>query len=704
MRLACDTGGTFTDLLVEDEDRGLSMFKVATTPNDPVQGVLDAIALAAKAQGQDIEAFLNKVEMLIHGTTHAINAIVTGNTAKTAFLTTEWHPDILVLREAGRQEPFNFKVPYPRPYIPRSLTFELKERIASDGKVSHVLDEDHVVSVLETLKKRRVQAVAVCLLWSVANPAHELRVGELIEEHLPGVPYTLSHLLNPSIREYRRGSSTAIDASLKPLMGRYLGGLQKRLKGAGFKGRLLVLTSQGGMIDAADLAQMPIHAINSGPSMAPLAGKFYTQGETKSPTVIVADTGGTTYDVSLVNSGEIPVTRDMWIGEPQRGHLTGFPSVDVKSIGAGGGSIASVDKGGLLSVGPQSAGADPGPACFGKGGTDATLTDACVVAGIIDPDFFLGGAFKLSRDNAEAAIQQNVAEPLGVSAEEASWSVIELATENMVQAIGDITIHQGIDPSRAVLVGGGGAAGLNSVWIARRLGCRRVIIPDTGPALSAAGALISDLASDFQATHHTVSDSFDFGGVTKVLNGLVQKAEEFQAESGQNAISHSVKASAEVRYSNQIWEIEVPLANGKITDEADLDAFKEAFHARHEELFAYRDQSSDIEFVTWIVRTRSALSASNLGAVTYSKADHPPASHRRVYFGPDGWIDTPVITSNDMKTGEVISGPVIVETPFTIVTLDPHSSVELLEDRSLALTPFGSDADLVSASKEAANA
>lgn len=695
MRLACDTGGTFTDLLVESDDGSLSMFKAATTPSDPVQGVLDAVARAAEARSMEVSDFLGKAEMLIHGTTHAINAILTGNTARTAFLTTEGHPDILVLREAGRQEPFNFKVPYPQPYIPRSLTFEISERISYDGQVVKAFDEARAVSVLKRLAEEGVQAVAVCLLWSVANPAHELRLAELIEQHLPGVPYTLSHRLNPSIREYRRGSSTAIDASLKPLMGRYLGKLQDRLEAAGFAGRLLVLTSQGGMMDAAELAETPIHAINSGPSMAPLAGKFYTETEAEAPTVIVADTGGTTYDVSLVNSGEIPVTRDMWIGEPYRGHLTGFPSVDVKSIGAGGGSIASVDSGGLLSVGPKSAGAEPGPACFGKGGVEATLTDACVVTGFVDPDFFLGGSFKLSRELARKAIQDNVAGPLNISVEEASWSIIELATENMVQAIGDITINQGIDPAKAILIGGGGAAGLNSVWIARRLGCRRVIIPDTGPALSAAGALISDLAADFQATFHAVSSKFDYEGVRAVIAGLMEKVEQFKLSSGRNAISHSVKFAAEARYSNQVWEIEVPLATDGISDPADLEAFMQAFHARHEELFAYSDKSSDVEFVTWIVRTRSALRSSRIGMLAGDRSEHPPLVERQVYFGPHGWLDARVIASQDMKCSETMTGPLIVETPFTTVTLDPEASVTLLENGSLAINP-----DLTAASQK----
>jgi len=405
MRFACDTGGTFTDLIVEDDRGGLHMYKAATTPDDPVKGVLDALTLAAADMDLSLGDLLARADMLIHGTTHAINAIITGNTAETAFLTTAGHPDILVLREGGRIEPFNFVAAYPQPYVPRALTFEVPERINSAGAVHTPLDEAAVIAIAGELKARAVEAVAVCFLWSISNPAHELRVGALLDEHLPGVPYTLSHQLNPALREYRRASSTAIDASLKPLMGRYLGGLTERLAEAGFGGRTLVLTSQGGMLDAHDLARKPIHAINSGPSMAPIAGRHYAGLDSDAPNVIIADTGGTTYDVSLVRQGRIPLTKETWIGQPFRGHMTGFPSIDIRSVGAGGGSIAWVDAGGLLHVGPQSAGAVPGPVCYATGGSEPTLTDACLVLGYVDPDYFLGGTMKLDVGAAARAIE-----------------------------------------------------------------------------------------------------------------------------------------------------------------------------------------------------------------------------------------------------------------------------------------------------------
>ena len=392
MRLAVDTGGTFTDLLVEDETGDLAMFKAPTTPHDPIEGVMASLDNAARARGLSRRQLLANGDLFIHGTTHAINAIVTGNTARTAFLTTAGHPDILVFREGGRNDVFNFTVPYPEPYVPRALTFEVPERVMADGSVRTALDENAVVAIAARLREAKIEAVAVCLLWSIVNPAHETRVGELLAEHLPGVPVTLSHRVNPSLREYRRASSACIDASLKPLMSRYVGGMTERLREEGFAGRVLMVTSQGGVMDADDVAEAPVHLINSGPAMAPVAGWRYAASDRQVDTVVVADTGGTTFDVSVVRRGRIPRTRETWIGQAFRGHMTGLPSIDVKSVGAGGGSIASVDAAGLFTVGPRSAGAVPGPACYGRGGTDATVTDAALVLGYLDPDFFLAGA------------------------------------------------------------------------------------------------------------------------------------------------------------------------------------------------------------------------------------------------------------------------------------------------------------------------
>jgi N-methylhydantoinase A len=395
----------------------------------------------------------------------------------------------------------------------------------------------------------------------------------------------------------------------------------------------------------------------------------------------VADTGGTTYDVSLVRDGRIPWTHETWIGTPHVGHMTGFPSVDVRSIGAGGGSIAAVDSGGLLTVGPRSAGAMPGPVCYGKGGTEPTVTDCALVLGHLDPTHFLG-------------------KPLGLATEEAAASVIAVATENMVQAILDITVNQGIDPASAVLIAGGGAAGLNSTMIGRRLGCPSVLVPSLGAALSAAGALMSELTQLYRATRFVTTESFDFTAANEVLEQLQERGRRFieSAGLGEGRIERAVEA----RYANQVWEIEVPLSMDRFTGEGDLARFVGAFHATHEAIFATRDQQSPVEIVGWTVRASCRLSGRSTFDLARGdlargdlargdlarggRADDLPAA-RRAYFGGTGFVDAPLHDFERLTVGHSIDGPAIVESPFTTIVVDPGARARKLASDSLLIEP-----------------
>jgi N-methylhydantoinase A len=687
LRFAVDTGGTFTDLMVSDHEGALSMHKAPTVPADPIAGVIDCLKVAADAAGQSLRDYLRNGDVLVHGTTHAINAIVTGTTARTAFLTTAGHPDVLVLREGGRMEPFNFTIPYPEPYVPRALTFEVPERIAVDGSVKTPLDEIAVLDTLEKLRELEVEAVAVALLWSVVNPAHEIAIGKMIEEHLPGIPYTLSHRINPSIREFRRASSTCIDASLKPVMGAYMGGLDRRLREAGFEGRVLVVTSQGGVMDAATVARAPVHLINSGPSMAPVAAKAYTRAA-EHETLIVGDTGGTTFDVSLVRKGRIPHTRETWLGQPYRSHMTGMSSVDVKSIGAGGGSIAGVGAGGLLHVGPKSAGAAPGPVCYGRGGKQPTVTDAAVALGFIDDHFFLGGKMSLDKSAAVEAIRQFVAEPLGCSVDAAAAAIMELATEHMVQAIMDITVNQGIDPRNAIFVAGGGAAGLNCVAIGRRLGCKKIVVTETGAALAASGALISDLSAQFQAMHHTRTDRFDTAGVNSVLERLKQQCNAFAAGPGEGATAVSISWSTEARYADQAWEIEVPLRAEQFNDENIVDAFVDDFHQMHQDIFAVSDPRAQIETVTWNAEVHCRIGDGEPGRLPLD-ARSPILGSRPVRFVGTDWLEAQIYRLESVGKQMQIAGPAIVESDFTSIVIDPGATAWRDEYGNLVIDVLG---------------
>ncbi len=683
VRLACDVGGSFTDLVVAD-GAALRLAKAPTTPADPAAGVLAAVASAAADMGITAGELLARASSFTHATTLPINAILTGRTARTAFLTTQGHRDILLLREGGRLNPYDNRQAFPRPYVPRALTFEVPERIGAAGEVVLPLDGDAVRRIAAQLAAADVQAVAVCLLWSIANPAHEQRVGEILAERLPGVAVTLSHRLNPIVREYRRASSACIDASLKPLMGRYLGGLEARLRAAGFGGALLVVTSQGGVMAAADVAAAPIHAVNSGPSMAPVAGLACIAADAPGTgtgaivaDAIVADAGGTSYDVSLVRGGRVPWTSESWIGPRFSGHMTGFPAVDVKSIGAGGGSIAWLDAGGLLRVGPQSAGADPGPACYGRGGTEPTATDCALVLGYLAAGHFLGGRLKLDPDAARAAVAR-IATPLGLSIEATAAAVFEVLTEEMVGAIEDITVHQGIDPARAVLVAGGGASGFNAVAIARRLGCRAALFPQTGAVLSAAGASVSDLVFTDGRIHYLRSDAPDTGGVVAVLQSLAASLRAFAEASG--SARHTTEWWVEARYPQQTWEIEVPLAGPEWRGDADLRQLIAAFHAAHRALYAVSDPESPIEILAW--RARVSCSQGAAQDMRVSAAEGSADGARRAYLAAAGWADVPV-RAPDRLGGSPLPGPAILETPFTTIVIPPGATARRLASGSV---------------------
>jgi N-methylhydantoinase A len=382
--VSIDIGGTFTDCVVAEPGGGIRSFKAPSTPGAFECGFMDTLRLAADHYRRDLAGFLGEVDRIVHGTTVSINALIEGKVARVGLIANAGFPDILTYREAPRKRSFAWRLDYPEPFVPRNRTATVRGRILADGSELEPLVEDDVRAAIEQFHRDGVEAIAVCLLWSIVNGSHERRVRELIRELWRDVPVTLSHELNPIPREYRRAISAAIDASLYPIVSNYVATLDRAMREAGYRNELLIANCVGGMMPPDEITRRPIYSVNSGPTLAPIAAKFLTDESD----VIVVDMGGTTFDVSAIRSRQLVITAESMIGDD----MLGIPKVDVRSIGAGGGSIAWVDVGGLLRVGPESAGARPGPACYGAGGTAPTVTDANVVLGIIDPDFFLGGA------------------------------------------------------------------------------------------------------------------------------------------------------------------------------------------------------------------------------------------------------------------------------------------------------------------------
>jgi N-methylhydantoinase A len=678
--ITVDTGGTFSDLVLADTERILGLYKAPTTPADVFEGVHDALRLAADDHHLTVEQLLSDTQSFVYATTTATNAMLEGRTARTAFITTDGHRDILLYREGGKSDPLNIAVPYPEPYVPRSLTFTVVERVLGDGTVGTPLDESSVHRVLTRLRELDVEAVGVCLLWSIVNPIHELRIGELLRTELPDVEVTLSHTLNPIIREYRRASATVIDVSLKPLMRAHLHEVDDRLRDLGFRGEPLLATHlSGGVVRLDEMCEQPLHSIDSGPALAPIAGLAYAALEplANDLDVLVVDAGGTSLDISPTRDRQVVYTREKWFGPKWEGHMTGLPAVETRSVGAGGGSIAAVDSGGYLTVGPRSAGASPGPACYGRGGTAATVTDAAVVLGLLDPDYFLGGRLRLEPGLSYAAIESAVAKPLGIGVEAAAEAVITVFSEKTRAFISEMTINQGLDPRRCLIVAGGGASGLTMVAVARELGVPRVLVPTAAAGLSAVGGHYADMVATASRALRTTTRDFDHEGVNAALAAIARELTEFVVRVGSGSTDDAARARreyfCEARYANQLWELDVSLGDrDHFRDAGDVAALGEAFDALHQAVFAVNQPGETLETVSWrgdvrIARPQPALP----DAVDHAHA--PATTTRRVWF-EGAWRDVPVHAGGALPVGSNVTGPAIIEEPTTTIVVPDGAS------------------------------
>lgn len=688
-RISIDTGGTFTDVVVTDDSGRYVLGKALTDHSRVFNGIRGALKVAAEQMGLTTDLLLSHTELFIYGTTRATNAIVEQKVAKTAMLVTKGFPDILTFREGGKARPHDFSRPFPQPFIPRRHTFEINERIDAEGGVVKALDDVELSKIVSIIDERKFEAVSVCLLWSTVNPVHELAIGEALANNLPNLPFTLSHQLLPIIREYRRASATAIDASLKPLMQSHLSQLEADLRNAGYNGRILVSTSMGGCLSIEEILATPIHTTKSGPAMAPVAARDVCAVEGPIGDVIICDTGGTTFDVALVRDGEIVFTRETWIGERWSGHLVATSTVDVRSLGAGGGSIAWVDNGGMLRVGPQSAGSEPGPACYGRGGTLPTVTDAAVVLGYLHPDTFLGGRMRLDAAAAKEVIGQ-LATQIGNDVLQTAWAVLRIASELMIKSIQEICLTEGINPREATLVAGGGAAGLNVLPIAAELGVPKLMLPKTASALSASGMQRSDIVREEATSFITRSSQFDRDGVQQRLKDLEFKLRHFIAELAEEGLESSeMKFTVEARYRYQVWELDVPLTQTDMSQPGAVTELVETFHRVHDRVLGIQDLDSEVEFLNW--KGRATIRLARPLQPKGSELPHVAQATRiREAFFDNRLCNVPVFDGQQLQSGAAFAGPAIVEEPTTTLIVHPGWNVRLSGGGTYVCTPITS--------------
>lgn len=671
-QVCIDIGGTFTDGLVSDARGNIDIFKAPTTPGRFEQGFMDVLRVAAESYGKSFDGFLSEIDLVVHGSTVSTNALVERKTVKVGLFLNRGHEDILVLREGPRKGAFQWRLDYPDPYVPRHLTFGIDGRIDARGRELVALDEDAVRAGARRMRDAGVEAVAVGLLWSVVNPDHELRVREILSEELPGLVVTLSHEINPMPREYKRVISAAIDASINPIVRDYIGKLHHALAAQGYGGELLIANCVGGMMPVDEMLRKPIYSVMSGPTLAPMAALALSDAAD----IIVGDMGGTTFDVSALRDHQLIITPDSMIHDDS----LGIPKVDVRSVGAGGGSIAHVDEGGLLRVGPQSAGARPGPACYGLGGEAPTVTDANVVLGIVDPDYFLGGKMVLQRDLAEAAVGR-IAAQLGVSLHEAAYAVFTTSNHNMVAAIEEITVREGIDPVESQFVCGGGATAVHIAEMADILRLTNYMIPRFMAGLSAFGGLISDIRNESSAVFLTSSADFDTARVNEVLADLRRRGDSFLAAAGVATDARRFEVAFMGRYEFQSFEIEVALPGAEDGVRAEsLPELIEAFHRMHERIYSIRSDDDVVEFTAWKLRAigkRSGQDDWRRMSLPAQDAPVVPARHREVYLHEHRAMRAlPVYDFAGLGSGARVEGPCLLDAPtFTAFLKNGHDGV-----------------------------
>ncbi|MBI2935004.1 MAG: hydantoinase/oxoprolinase family protein [Chloroflexi bacterium] len=667
--IGIDVGGTFTDGVVVSSDGGIRLFKTPTTPANPSEGFLNCIAKAAKSYELSVKDFLGKTTKLTYGTTMVTNLLLQGKSSKVGVLTTKGFRDTLPIARIGREYlDVDLQVERPAPLTPRSLIEEVVERIDYKGSIITPLNEDSVRAAIRRLRDKKVEAIAVCLLWSFKNPVHEKRILEIIKQDFPEASVCLSSDIAPLIGEYERSATATLNASLVPPVKARLTELSRDLGDAGLQCPLLMMQSIGGVVPSDDAAFKPVTLINSGPTGGVIASK-YLSDLLGTPNLINVDMGGTSFDVSLLADGQYSSSLVSRIN----GHNIFVPQVDVYSIGAGGGSIAWLDMGKRLKVGPVSAQAVPGPACYGKGGDQPTVTDADVVLGRVNPDNFLGGEMKLDAAKARNAILTRVAGPLGMSLLEAAAGICQIVDANMSDAIRVETVQKGYDPRDYTLVAFGGGGGVHASALARELGIKRIIVSPLATAQSAFGVVASDIVHNLTITD--IMEIDDPARINRVYRELEQRGHAMLRKEGLAQENMVMARFADIRYRGQAHEVTIQVPSKELAA-ADLEELSNRFEQKYVSLFgpgtAFRE--AGLEIVTLRV---DAIGKTARPSLPKSAASGPNSCNalrdrREVYFeGDKGFLTADVYQGEKLEPGNEFRGPAIVEYSGTTVVVHP---------------------------------
>jgi N-methylhydantoinase A len=671
-RAGIDIGGTFTDILLLDDSTGrFKVGKVLTTPADPALAVREGL----EAMLPEAEIAASDLGTVIHGTTLVTNALIERKGAPTALLVTEGFRDILLIGREHRYDMYDVRLEKPEPLVPRRLTYGVPERVLADGSIHRPLDEPTVRRIAYDLQARRIRAVGVCLLHAYRHPEHERRVRDILLEAYPELNVSLSHEVVGELREYERASTTVANAYVLEVTDRYLSRLEDDLATLGQRGRLLVITSSGGVATVETTRRFPVRLIESGPAAGALAAAHLGQLIGR-PNLLSFDMGGTTAKACLIEDGHPTIASDLEVGRMHRFKKgSGLPikasSVELVEIGAGGGSIARLDRMGLLKVGPDSAGADPGPACYGRGGTEPTVTDADLLLGYLDPTFFLGGRMQLDVDAARAAVSTRLAEPLGLSIEQAAWTVHQVVNENMANAARTHAVERGRDARNFPLFAFGGAGPVHAHRVAQKLGVRELIAPFAAGVASTIGMLAAPLAFDFVRTAVARMDALDWPSIEALLQEMEADGRQLLARAGVPDEHIQVARAADMRLIGQAHEVTVDL-DGAAPRAGDERRIADAFERTYDRLYGRTPPDVSMQVVSWRVRVASPAPDLRLAPHAGDVDGQSRKGQRLAYFPESGgFVETPVYDRYCLRPGDELKGASIVEERESTVIIAP---------------------------------